>query len=72
MAKQCVRPAIAYFREKFSHIDSPLQRAVQLFKALRMFCPFKVASLNLAPNRIDDLRSLPALDHDETIRQLKN
>ena len=71
MAKQCVRPAIAYFREKFSHIDSPLQRAVQLFKALRMFCPFKVASLNLVPNRIDDLRRLPAWDHDETIRQLK-
>ena len=41
MAKQCVCPAIAYFREKFSHIDSPLQQAVQLFKALRMFCPFK-------------------------------
>ena len=71
MAKKCVRPAIAYFREKFSHIDSPLQRAVQLFKALRMFCPFKVASLNLVPNRIDDLRRLPALGHDETIRQLK-
>ena len=71
MAKQCVRPAIAYFREKFSHIDSPLQWAVQLFKALRMFCPFKVASLNLVPNRIDDLLRLPALDHDETIQQLK-
>ena len=45
-AKQCVRPAIAYFREKFSHIDSPLQRVVKLlFKALRLFCPLKVASL---------------------------
>ena len=71
IAKQCVRSARAYFREKFGHINSPLQRAVQLFKALRVFCPLKVASLNLVPNRIDDLRGLPALDHDETIRQLK-
>ena len=70
-AKQCVRSAIAYFREKFGHIDNPLQRVVKLFKALRMFCPLKVASPNLIPNSIDDLRSLPALDHEETIRRLK-
>ena len=42
-AKQCVRPAIAYCREKFSHIDSPLQQVVKLFKALKMVCPLKVA-----------------------------
>ena len=70
-AKQCVHPAIAYFREKFSHIDSPLQRIVKLFKSLRMFCPLKVASHNLIPNSTDDLQSLPALDHEETIRLLK-
>ena len=68
--KQCIRSAIAYFREKFSHIDSLLQRVVNLFKALRMFCPLNVASLNLIPNSIDDLLSLPALDHEETIRLL--
>ena len=70
-AKQCVRPAIAYLCEKFSHIDSPLQRVVKLFKALRMFRPLKVASINLIPNSIDDLRSMPGLDHEETIRLLK-
>ena len=70
-AKQCVRLAIAYFREEFSHIDCLRQRVGKLFKALRMFCPLKVASLNLIPDSIDNLRILPALDHEETIRLLK-
>ena len=36
-----------------------------------MFCPAIVQALNLTPHNVDELRSLPVLDNDDVIAQLK-
>lgn len=71
-AKQCVRPAIVYFQQRFNHVDSPLHKVVKLFKALRMLNPAKATTLNLTSQRIDELRCLPVLDSDAFIQLLKD
>lgn len=70
-AKQCVRPAIQYFRRKFNHQDGDIFPLVRAFKAARLCCPHFVDAKKPTHDQVDALRAFPALDSDVTIAKLK-
>ena len=71
-ALECVLPAITYFLQKFNRRGSSLFEAVQMFKAIRIFCPAAARKIQLQLQHVDQLRLLPALNDDAIIQGLKD
>ena len=55
-AKQCVRPAVAYFRRQYSHRDVDLYYLVIAFKAARLCDIFFVGDSSPAQVVVDGVR----------------
>lgn len=69
-AKQCVRPAIQYFRQRFNHCQGSLFNAIKMFKAVRIVCPVQARQLQIGLNEVEALRVLQCVDDDDTIARL--
>ena len=67
-AKSCVSAAYAYFKGKF---ERDLQPAVLAFKAARFFSPHKICELKPSAADIDMVRSIPFLNSQEVLNDLK-
>ena len=70
-AKQCVTPALTYFRRRFSHQDGDLYHLVLMYKASRLCNPHFVRDSAPSVAAVDDLRRLPFFDTDVTITDLQ-
>lgn len=69
-AKDCVRPAIDYFRKRFNHCQGNLFQVIQLLKVLQILCPIQAHESDVGLRHVEALRALPCLDQDATINAL--
>ena len=67
-SKACVQPAYDYFYLKF---NNDLKPVLDVFKAARLFSPFKFHELKPSATDIDCLKAFPFLSSQETINGLK-
>jgi hypothetical protein len=67
-AKNCVKPAYDYFKEKF---DNDLRSTVKLFKTARYFSPSKVSELKPTSSDLSSLSAFPCFD-SEAIEGMKS
>ena len=67
-SKACVQPAYDYFYLKF---NNDLKPVLDVFKAARLFSPFKFHELKPSATDIDCLKAFPFLSSHETIDGLK-
>lgn len=67
-AKNCVKPAYNYFKEKFDH---DLQSTLELFKTARYFSPSKVSELKPTSSDLNSLSAFPCFD-SEAIEGMKS
>ena len=67
-AKNCVKPAYDYFKEKF---DNDLRSTVELFKTARYFSPSKVSELKPTSSDLSSLSAFPCFD-SEAIEGMKS
>lgn len=70
-ARECIRPAIQYFRQRFNHCNGDLFQVVRLFKVLRIVCPVQARQIDVGLEQVDALRVLPCLDEDDVITALQ-
>ena len=71
-AKAFSRPALQYFQARFNHQESDLFRVVAAYKAVRVFCPKRARQLRPTAASLEELRRIPILDDDATIRALQD
>ena len=66
--KECVQPAIEYFK---AYLSGPLKIALSAFKAARLFVPHKVTEMKPDSSDIDSLTAFPFLSSQEILSALK-